>query len=160
MTSTEARCAIFSRARHAAARVAPVRGSWQAPYREPRGAPPAIARPQRRGSPGPIPNPAVKPAFAESTAARGCGRAGRRAPREGAFLCACVLGAARAMRRERPAGRSPAGLRVLQGSRLRWRRCAQRRRARAAGPGRGSRAGPEGALRAVPLAGPISVLGR
>ena len=33
-------------------------------------------------------------------------------------------------------------------------------RFRAAGPGRGSRAGPEGALRAVPLAGPISVLGR
>lgn len=40
---------------------------------------PPRARPQRRGSPGPIPNPAVKPAFAESTAARGCGRAGRRA---------------------------------------------------------------------------------
>ena len=33
-------------------------------------------------------------------------------------------------------------------------------RFRAAGPGRGSRAGPEGALRAVPLAGPIGVLGR
>ena len=40
---------------------------------------PPRARPQRRGSPGPIPNPAVKPAFAESTAAQGCGRAGRRA---------------------------------------------------------------------------------
>ena len=40
---------------------------------------PPRARPQRRGSPGPIPNPAVKPAFAESTAALGCGRAGRRA---------------------------------------------------------------------------------
>ena len=40
---------------------------------------PPRARPQRRGSPGPIPNPAVKPAFAESTAAPGCGRAGRRA---------------------------------------------------------------------------------
>lgn len=49
---------------------------------------PPRARPQRRGSPGPIPNPAVKPAFAESTAARGCGRAGRRA-RGGRFsICA------------------------------------------------------------------------
>ena len=49
---------------------------------------PPRARPQRRGSPGPIPNPAVKPAFAESTAALGCGRAGRRA-RGGRFsICA------------------------------------------------------------------------
>ena len=49
---------------------------------------PPRARPQRRGSPGPIPNPAVKPAFAESTAAQGCGRAGRRA-RGGRFsMCA------------------------------------------------------------------------
>ena len=55
------------------------RGSWQARILEPRGERPPRARPQRRGSPGPIPNPAVKPAFAESTAARGCGRAGRRA---------------------------------------------------------------------------------
>ena len=47
--------------------------------KEPRGSAPPRARPQRRGSPGPIPNPAVKPAFAESTAAQGCGRAGRRA---------------------------------------------------------------------------------
>ena len=74
-----ARCVIFSRARHAAARVAPMRGSWQAPYRGAAGERPPRARPQRRGSPGPIPNPAVKPAFAESTAAPGCGRAGRRA---------------------------------------------------------------------------------
>ena len=48
-------------------------------HREAAGERPPRARPQRRGSPGPIPNPAVKPAFAESTAARGCGRAGRRA---------------------------------------------------------------------------------
>ena len=46
---------------------------------------PARARPRRRGSPGPIPNPAVKPAIAESTAAPGCGRPGRRA-RAGRFL--------------------------------------------------------------------------
>lgn len=48
-------------------------------YERAAGERPPRARPQRRGSPGPIPNPAVKPAFAESTAARGCGRAGRRA---------------------------------------------------------------------------------
>ena len=48
-------------------------------YRRAAGERPPRARPQRRGSPGPIPNPAVKPAFAESTAAQGCGRAGRRA---------------------------------------------------------------------------------
>ena len=57
-------------------------------YERAAGERPPRARPQRRGSPGPIPNPAVKPAFAESTAARGCGRAGRRA-RGGRFsICA------------------------------------------------------------------------
>ena len=56
-------------------------------HREAAGERPPRARPQRRGSPGPIPNPAVKPAFAESTAARGCGRAGRRA-RGGRFSIA------------------------------------------------------------------------
>ena len=64
-----------------------MRGSWQAPYRGAAGERPPRARPQRRGSPGPIPNPAVKPAFAESTAAPGCGRAGRRA-RGGRFSIA------------------------------------------------------------------------
>ena len=69
---------------------------------------------------------------------------------------------ARRMRRERPAGEVPlrasprlagvaASLAALRATAARFR---------AAGPGRGSRAGPEGALRAVPLAGPISVLGR
>ena len=81
-----ARCAIFCRARHAAARVAPERGPGRL-HREAAGERPPRARPQRRGSPGPIPNPAVKPAFAESTAARGCGRAGRRA-RGGRFSIA------------------------------------------------------------------------
>ena len=56
-------------------------------YRRAAGERPPRARPQRRGSPGPIPNPAVKPAFAESTAAKGCGRAGRRA-RGGRFSIA------------------------------------------------------------------------
>ena len=49
--------------RHAAARV---------PHDER----PARARPWRRGSPDPVPNSAVKPAVAESTAAPGCGRIG------------------------------------------------------------------------------------
>lgn len=66
---------------------------------------PPRARPQRRGSPGPIPNPAVKPAFAESTAALGCGRAGRRA-RGGRFsICAVrAPGAARAACAEKARG--------------------------------------------------------
>ena len=49
--------------RHAAARV-------------PQDQRPARARPWRRGSPDPVPNSAVKPAVAESTAAPGCGRIG------------------------------------------------------------------------------------
>ena len=49
--------------RHAAARV-------------PQDERPARARPWRRGSPDPVPNSAVKPAVAESTAAPGCGRIG------------------------------------------------------------------------------------
>lgn len=68
---------------------------------------PPRARPQRRGSPGPIPNPAVKPAFAESTAARGCGRAGRRA-RGGRFSYARAPGAPGAARAA-CAGRGPRG---------------------------------------------------
>jgi hypothetical protein len=40
---------------------------------------PARARPWRRGSPDPVPNSEVKPAVAESTAPRGCGRVGCRA---------------------------------------------------------------------------------
>ena len=108
MESTERDAPSSVRARHAAARVAPMRGSWQAPYRGAAGERPPRARPQRRGSPGPIPNPAVKPAFAESTAAPGCGRAGRRA-RGGRFSYA---------RRERPAGEvPPAGLSAPCGGR-------------------------------------------
>ena len=75
---------------------------------------PPRARPQRRGSPGPIPNPAVKPAFAESTAAQGCGRAGRRA-RGGRFSIARAA--------ERPAG--PAGDPVPRGPFLRLWACAR-----------------------------------
>ena len=75
-------------------------------HREAAGERPPRARPQRRGSPGPIPNPAVKPAFAESTAAQGCGRAGRRA-RGGRFsiCCACAPRAPRARHAPREARR-------------------------------------------------------
>lgn len=79
-------CAIESHERCATARVA--RGDPAAltgPYRPARERP-ARARPWRRGSPDPIPNSEVKPAIAESTAATGCGRIGRRA-RGGCFLC-------------------------------------------------------------------------
>ena len=84
-------------------------------HREAAGERPPRARPQRRGSPGPIPNPAVKPAFAESTAARGCGRAGRRA-RGGRFSICAGRG---------PRGDvAPAGLFcVLRRSRSRRQRC-------------------------------------
>ena len=77
-------------------------------HREAAGERPPRARPQRRGSPGPIPNPAVKPAFAESTAALGCGRAGRRA-RGGRFsTCTCAPHAPHAPHApRRPAGGSP-----------------------------------------------------
>ena len=77
-------------------------------HREAAGERPPRARPQRRGSPGPIPNPAVKPAFAESTAALGCGRAGRRA-RGGRFsiCCACAPRAPRARHAPREARRGP-----------------------------------------------------
>ena len=88
MESTERDAPSSVRARHAAARVAPEKGFLAGSIQRAAGERPPRARPQRRGSPGPIPNPAVKPAFAESTAARGCGRAGRRA-RGGRFsICA------------------------------------------------------------------------
>ena len=48
-----ARCAIFCRARHAAARVAPDRGSWQARISEPRGSAPRER--DHRGGDHPIP---------------------------------------------------------------------------------------------------------
>ena len=104
MKSTERDAPSSVRARHAAARVAPARGPGRLEYIRAAGERPPRARPQRRGSPGPIPNPAVKPAFAESTAALGCGRAGRRA-RGGRFSISAARG---------PRGDCPCGpLRVL-----------------------------------------------
>ena len=86
---------------------------------EPRGSAPR-ERDHRGGDrPGPIPNPAVKPAFAESTAARGCGRAGRRA-RGGRFSIAP---------REARGGTVPCGpFAFWERLRPHERRCARRRR--------------------------------
>lgn len=64
---------------------------------------PPRARPWRRGSPGPIPNPEVKPAIAESTAASGCGRVGRRA-RGGRFSLFRAAHRARPTSRRVPRG--------------------------------------------------------
>ena len=64
---------------------------------------PPRARPWRRGSPDPIPNPEVKPAIAESTAASGCGRVGRRA-RGGRFSLFRAAHRARPTSRRVPRG--------------------------------------------------------
>ena len=113
---------------------------------------PPRARPQRRGSPGPIPNPAVKPAFAESTAAQGCGRAGRRA-RGGRFsFCA---------RRTRRTRRRPAGDRPLAGLLAFGAhgdpRCVRLRPL--AAPGRRRATARRRALAALPAAAPRGFLG-
>ena len=123
-------------------------------YRRAAGERPPRARPQRRGSPGPIPNPAVKPAFAESTAAKGCGRAGRRA-RGGRFslraqgaasprrkLASCAPGEARR-------GIAPCGplLRHGPGPRRVLRLCGVKRRASPKGPRRIAWEAVEGPLR-------------
>ncbi len=78
----------------------PARGA-RAGRRKARWEHPPWARPRRGGSPGPIPNPAVKPPIAESTAEEVRGRAGRRA-HGGCFPTASKA------RRPRGAERSPA----------------------------------------------------
>ena len=103
-----ARCAIFRPCPPCGRQGRPGQGFLAGSNIRAAGERPPRARPQRRGSPGPIPNPAVKPAFAESTAARGCGRAGRRA-RGGRFSF-------RAQGRRRRAGRGPQGGSPLRAS--------------------------------------------
>ena len=94
---------------------------------------PPRARPQRRGSPGPIPNPAVKPAFAESTAAPGCGRAGRRA-RGGRFSIA-----PKKARR----GRFPCGpFRAIGGALIAWSPTPSQRKRSSRAAARSLGAGP------------------
>ena len=102
-----ARCAIFCPCPPCGRQGRPGQGFLAGSNIRAAGERPPRARPQRRGSPGPIPNPAVKPAFAESTAARGCGRAGRRA-RGGRFSICAERG---------PQGDvAPAGLSVFRGA--------------------------------------------
>ena len=104
-----ARCVIFFRARHAAARVAPDRGSWQARISEPRGSAPRER--DHRGGDHPVPSRTRQlsppsPRVLQRKAAGGQGVA----LAEGAFLYAARarLGRrVRGMRRERPAGEHP-----------------------------------------------------
>lgn len=104
-----ARCAIFRPCPPCGRQGRPGQGFLAGSNIRAAGERPPRARPQRRGSPGPIPNPAVKPAFAESTAARGCGRAGRRA-RGGRFSMLARLRARGDVRRRAAcAGRGPQG---------------------------------------------------
>ena len=144
-----ARCAIFIRARHAAARVAPDRGSWQARILEPRGSAPRER--DHRGGDHPVPSRTRQlsppsPRVLQRKAAGGQGVA----LAEGAFLYAP---------REARRGIALAGL-------LRFGEVAASRvalRAMPAGlcvvrPRHGSRARPQGALRAVTLAESICVL--
>ena len=81
-----ARCVIFFRARHAAARVAPDEGTWQAPYREPRGSAPRER--DHRGGDHPVPSrtrqlspPSPRVLQREAAGGQGVALA------EGAFLC-------------------------------------------------------------------------
>ena len=142
MKSTERDAPSSVRARHAAARVAPDRGSWQAPYHEPRGSAPRER--DHRGGDHPVPSRTRQlsppsPRVLQRQAAGGQGVA----LAEGAFLMRAARG---------PRGRSPlrASPRLAEVAALLAALRATAARFRAAGPGRGSRAGPEGALRAVP----------
>ena len=128
------------------------RGSWQARILEPRGSAPRER--DHRGGDHPVPSrtrqlspPSPRVLQREAAGGQGVALA------EGAFLMRAARG---------PRGRFPlrASPRLAEVAALLAALRATAARFRAAGPGRGSRAGPEGALRAVPLAGPISVLGR
>ena len=128
------------------------RGSWQARIPEPRGSAPRER--DHRGGDHPVPSrtrqlspPSPRVLQREAAGGQGVALA------EGAFLMRAARG---------PRGRFPlrASPRLAEVAALLAALRATAARFRAAGPGRGSRAGPEGALRAVPLAGPISVLGR
>lgn len=161
-----ARCAIFCPCPPCGRQGRPGEGSWQAPYHEPRGSAPRER--DHRGGDHPVPSRTRQlsppsPRVLQRQAAGGQGVA----LAEGAFRFARRGGVAAPDARIACAGRGPQGDRPLRAfprfaevvallAALR----ATAARFRAAGPGRGSRAGPEGALRAVPLAGPISVLGR
>ena len=95
MTSTERDARSSIRARHAAARVAPDEGTWQAPYREPRGSAPRER--DHRGGDHPVPSrtrqlspPSPRVLQREAAGGQGVALA------EGAFLYARVPRAPRA----------------------------------------------------------------
>lgn len=140
-----ARCAIFFRARHAAARVAPDRGSWQARIHEPRGSAPRER--DHRGGDHPVPSRTRQlsppsPRVLQRKAAGGQGVA----LAEGAFLSAprrkrssCAPGEARG-------GTSPCGPLRVSGTGPRGaaidaagRRLGRRLRRRATGETRPAR---------------------
>ena len=103
-----ARCAIFCRARHAAARVAPDRGPRQAPYHEPRGSAPRER--DHRGGDHPVPSRTRQlsppsPRVLQRKAAGGQGVA----LAEGAFRFARRGGVAPRRKLARRAGRGPRG---------------------------------------------------
>ena len=151
MTSTERDARSSVRARHAAARVAPEKGSWQAPYHEPRGSAPRER--DHRGGDHPVPSrtrqlspPSPRVLQREAAGGQGVALA------EGAFLSAP---------REARRGIAPCGpLRVLQRSRRRERRCARCRQVYASrGPGMVHGLGPGCAEGCYPRAESICVLG-
>ena len=134
------------------------RGSWQAPYHEPRGSAPRER--DHRGGDHPVPSrtrqlspPSPRVLQREAAGGQGVALA------EGAFRFALTPGAACAARAGRgPRGRFPCGpLRVLRRSRLRWR---ADRRCGAYGPRPASWGGqvPQGdrPLRASPRLGALS----
>ena len=113
MTSTERDAPSSVRARHAAARVAPARGSWQARIPEPRGSAPRER--DHRGGDHPVPSRTRQlsppsPRVLQRQAAGGQGVA----LAEGAFLCAvrapgaaCAACAGRGPRGDSPLRASP-----------------------------------------------------
>lgn len=115
MTSTERDARSSIRARHAAARVAPDEGTWQAPYHEPRGSAPRER--DHRGGDHPVPSrtrqlspPSPRVLQREAAGGQGVALA------EGAFLYARVPRAPRAPHApgEARGGGPPCGpLRVL-----------------------------------------------
>lgn len=137
MESTERDAPSSIRARHAAARVAPDEGTWQAPYREPRGSAPRER--DHRGGDHPVPSRTRQlsppsPRVLQRQAAGGQGVA----LAEGAFLMrARAPGAACAA----CAGRGPRGRSPLRASPCSGEHCPAGRRLDAVGrrPGRRSR---------------------
>ncbi len=119
MTSTERDARSSIRARHAAARVAPEKGTWQAPYHEPRGSAPRER--DHRGGDHPVPSRTRQlsppsPRVLQRQAAGGQGVA----LAEGAFRFARRGGVAAPDVRIARAGRGPQGDRPPAGFSAFW----------------------------------------